>query len=53
MAQMILSTKQKHTKDMESRLVVAKGRKKGVAWTESLGLMDANCYIWNGWTMGF
>ena len=23
-----------------------------VGWTWNLGLMDANCYIWNGWTMG-
>ena len=23
------------------------GREQGVGWTGSLGLVDANCYIWN------
>ena len=45
MAQMNLSTKQKQTMDMQSRLVVAEEREKGVGWTGSLGLVDANYYI--------
>ena len=45
-----LPTKQKQIMAMESRLMVASG--KGVGWTSSLGLVDANCYIWNRWTMG-
>ena len=32
-----------------SRLVVP--REEGVGWTGSLGLVDANSYIWNGWAM--
>ena len=24
---------------------------EGVGWMESLGLVDANCYIWSGWAM--
>ena len=31
--------------DLENRLVVAKGEREGVGWTESLGLVDANYYI--------
>ena len=34
--------------DMENRLVVAKGEEEGVAWTGSLGLVDANYDIWSG-----
>ena len=37
--------------DLDSRLVVAKGEGKEGGWTKSLGLIDANCYIKNGWTM--
>ena len=33
--------------DMEKRLVVAKGKGKGVGCTESLGLVDANYSIWS------
>ena len=33
---------------MEDRLVVAKREEEGMGWTESLGLVDANCCIWNG-----
>ena len=36
MAQMILSTKQKQIMDMESRLVFAGGRGKGMGWMGSL-----------------
>ena len=42
MAQMNLST-QKKLMDMENILVIAKGEGKGVGWTGSLGLVDANC----------
>ena len=52
MAQMILSTKQKQIVDMESRLVVTRGWEEGVGWMRSLGLVDTNCNIWNGWAMG-
>ena len=30
---------------IENRLVVAMGEREGVGWTESLGLVPANCYI--------
>ena len=28
------------------------GSREGVGWTGSLGLVDTNCNIWNGWAMG-
>ena len=31
--------------------MVAKGEGVG-GWSGSLGLAVANCYLWNGWTMG-
>ena len=31
---------------MKNRLMVAKGEKKGVGWTVSLGLVDTNYCIW-------
>ena len=31
-----------------TELVVAKGEGEEVGWTESLGLVDANCYTWSG-----
>lgn len=34
--------------DLENRLAVAKGDGKGMGWTGSLGLVDANSCIWNG-----
>ena len=37
--------------DMESRPVVSKGEGEGMRWPGSSGLLDANFYIWNGWTM--
>ena len=51
MAQVILSTKQKQIMDMTGKLVVAGGGGGGSGWTGSLELVDANCYIWNGWAM--
>ena len=41
MAQVILSTEQKQIRDMENRLVVAKGE-EGEGGTGSLRLVDAN-----------
>ena len=32
--------------------MVARGNRKGVGWTENLGLVDAKCYIWSGEEMG-
>ena len=49
MAQIILSVKQEKIMDMESRLLVARGRGKG--WRGNLGLVDAKYYIWNGQAM--
>ena len=46
MAQMKLSTEKK-LMDLENRLVVAKGEREGVGWTGTLGLIDANYYIWS------
>ena len=37
--------------DLENRLVVAQGEGEGVGWTGNLGLTDANCCSWNGFTM--
>ena len=37
---------------LENRLVVAKGEGKGVGWTGSLGLTDADYCLWNGLAMG-
>ena len=51
MAQMILSTKQKQITELESRLVVARGRWEGVEWTGNLELMEPNYNIWNRWAM--
>ena len=36
---------------MENRLDVAKKKVEGVGWTGSLGLVDANYYIWSGQAM--
>ena len=47
MAQMNLSTEKK-IMDMENRLVPAEGEGERVEWTENLGLIDANYYLWNG-----
>ena len=49
---MNLSTEKKIT-DLENRLVVAEveGEGKGVGWTGSLGLIDANHCFWNGLAM--
>ena len=35
-------------KDLENRLVVAKGVGEGVGWTESLKLVEANYCVWSG-----
>ena len=42
---------EKKLMDMEKRLVVAKGEGKGVGWTGSLGLLDADSCLWKGWAM--
>ena len=34
--------------DMENRLVADKREGEGGGWTGSLGLVDANNYIWSG-----
>ena len=47
MAQMNISTEKK-LKDLENRLVVAKGERKGVGWMGNLGLVDTNYDIENG-----
>ena len=44
---MNLSTDKK-LMDLEKRLVITKGEGKGVGWTGSLGLIDANYCIWSG-----
>ena len=50
MAQMNLYTEKK-LMDLENRLVVAKREGEGVAWTGSLGFIDANYCLWNGLAM--
>ena len=44
---MKLSTEKK-IMDMENRLVVAKREGEGVGGTGNLGIIDANCCLWNG-----
>ena len=50
MAQMNLSTEKKIL-DLENRLVVAKGEGEVAEWIGSLGLIDANYGLWNGFAM--
>ena len=47
MTQMNPSTEQKQITDLENRSVAAKNEEEGVGCTGSLGLVDANYYIWN------
>ena len=47
MPQMNSSTEKK-LKDLEKRLVFAKGAGAGLGWTGNLGLTDADYCIWNG-----
>ena len=47
---MNLSTEMKLI-DLENRLVVAKGEGEGVGWMGCLGLIDADCCLWNGLMM--
>ena len=47
---MNLSTEKKLT-DLANRLVAAQGKREGVEGIGSLGLMDANCYSWNVFTV--
>ena len=48
---MVQMNTEKNLMDLVNRLVVAKGEREGVGWTGSLGLIDANCCLWNGWAM--
>ena len=43
---MNLSTEKKHV-DIKNILVVVKGEGEGGGWTGSLGLIDANYWIWD------
>ena len=47
MAQINLCTEKK-IMDMENRLVVAEQEGEGVELSGNLGLIDANCCLWNG-----
>ena len=47
MAQRKFSAEKKH-KDLENRLVVAKGEGEEVGWTRSWWLIDANSCLWSG-----
>ena len=51
MAEMNLSTEKK-LMDLENRLVVAKGKREGVRWMGTLGLIDADSWLWNGQAVG-
>ena len=48
MAQMNLSTKQKHTHRHGEQTCGCQGGGGGMGWTVSLGLIDANYFIWRG-----
>ena len=39
---------EKKLMDLEHRPVVANGEREGVGGTGSLGLIDANYWLWNG-----
>ena len=39
---------EKQIMDIENRLMVAKKEEEGVGGTGNLGLIDANCCLWNG-----
>ena len=41
----------KRVMDLENRLVVAKEEGKGMGWFGSLGLIDADYFLWNGLAM--
>ena len=47
---MNLSTEKK-TMDLEKRLVVAEGEGEGLGWLGSLGLIDTNSCLQNGWAV--
>jgi len=47
---MNLSTEKK-IMDLENRCVLAKGEGEGVWWLGSLGLIDANYCLWNGFAV--
>jgi len=47
---MNLSTEKK-IMDLKNRLVVVKGKGKGVEEMGCLGLIDADCCLWNGLAM--
>ena len=47
---MNLSTEKKMM-DLENRFVVAKGEGERVGWFGSLGLIDTNSCLWNGWAV--
>ena len=49
-AQMNLSTEKK-IMDLQNGLVLVKGEGKGVGWSGSLGLIDADYCLWNGLSM--
>ena len=48
MAQTNLSTKQKQTHRQGKQTCGCQGGGEGERWTGSLGLVDANYYIWSG-----
>ena len=48
MAQMNLPTKQKQIIDTDNKFVVAKGEEGVSGMDGSLGLVDANYYLWSG-----
>ena len=47
MAQTNLSTEKK-IMDVENRLVVTKGEGEGAGWIGNLGVVDTDCWLWNG-----
>lgn len=52
MAQKILPTKQKEITAKESRLMVPGSKGGGEGMDGQFGVLDANCYVWNGWATG-
>ena len=42
---------EKKIKDLENRLVVAKGEREGPGWNGNLGLIEADYCLWSGLAM--
>ena len=49
MAQINLSTEKKQSHGHAEQICGCQGDGEGVEWTRNLGLIGANCCLWNGY----